>query len=266
MLEGLRNDAAFLFGETLLDIATSFLAKEVFRAFFLPPGLFVLLLTLGLLFWRRGTGRLLVLLSAALLYALTTPFVAGWLMLQVETPPLSRTALEPIDAIVCLGGGKRFGAHDMPGGETINNVTLARLRLAARIQRQSGKPVLVSGGAPVGGIPEANLMRDALEQDFHTPVRWVENRSNDTRDNAIMSATLLLPSARHILLVTSANHMPRARRAFEAAGFKVTAAPTDYANREALNVRSFLPQSSALYTSSTALYELIGSAWYRLRE
>ncbi|MBS1156184.1 MAG: hypothetical protein H6R07_2108 [Proteobacteria bacterium] len=249
-----------------MEIAPSFLAKEIFRILFLPPGVFVLLLILGLACWRRVAGRLLVLLSAALLYTLATPLAAGWLMLQVETPPPGSITLDTIDAIVCLGGGKRFGAYDMPGGETINNVTLARLRLAARLQRQSSKPVLVSGGAPVGGIPEANLMRDALEQDFRIPVRWVENRSNDTRDNAIMSATLLLPSARHILLVTSANHMPRAQRAFETAGFKVTSAPTDYANRETLNMRSFLPQPSAFHTSSTALYELVGSAWYRLRE
>lgn len=249
-----------------MEFAHSFLAKEILRDFFLPPGLFVLLLALGLLCWRSAVGRLLCWLTTAFIYALSTPFVAGWLMLQIEAPALTHAALEQIDAIVCLGGGKRFGAHDMPHEETINNVTLARLRLTSRLQHQTGKPVLLSGGAPVGGIPEANLMRDALEQDFHTTVRWVENHSNDTRENATMSAALLLPKDRHILLVTSANHMARARRAFEAAGFKVTAAPTDFTNREALSVRSFLPQASALYSSSIAFREWIGGVWYRLRE
>lgn len=249
-----------------MEIAPSFLAKEILRILFLPPGLFVLLLVCGLLCWRSTAGRLLVLLSTAMIYALATPLAAGWLMAQIETPPLNPRSLGSIDAIVCLGGGKRFAAYDIPGGETINNVTLARLRLTARLQRQTGKPVLVSGGAPTGGLPEANLMRDALEQDFRIPVRWMENHSNDTRDNANLSAPLLLPSAHHILLVTSANHMARAQRAFEAAGFKVTPAPTDYVNREGLNALSFLPRSSALYSSSTALYELVGSAWYRLRE
>ncbi len=249
-----------------MDFANPFLAKEILRAFFLPPGLFILLLIPGLLCWRSVTGKLLALLATTLLYALATPFVAGWLMLQVEAPPLTRFVTGQIDAIVCLGGGKRFGAYDMPHGETINNVTLARLRLAARLQHQTGKPLLVSGGAPVGGIPEADLMREALEQDFRTPVRWVENRSNDTRDNATLSAALLLPKQRHILLITSANHMPRALRAFEAAGFKVSAAPTDFTNREPQSARSFLPNTSALYSSSIALREWSGALWYRLRE
>lgn len=259
--------ASFFLMEPPMDLASTYFAKEALRAFLLPPGIFAFVLLAGILFWRSRLGKGLAIISALFIYVLATPLAAGWLMAQVESLPLaSSTPLGQVDAIVCLGGGKRFGAIDLPGNETINNVTLARLRQAARLHRQTGKPILVSGGAPAGGIPEANLMRDTLEQDFRVPVRWVENQSSDTRDNAAMSAALLPPGQRDILLVTSANHMARARQAFEAAGFKVVAAPTDYTNREPLTVLSGLPRPAAFYSSSIALRELAGSLWYRWRE
>lgn len=192
--------------------------------------------------------------------------MADWLMAQVEAPPSANVSLKQIDAIVCLGGGKRSSAYDQSRSETVNNETLARIRHAARLQRQAGKPLLVSGGQPAGGIAEAELMREILIREFNVPVQWAETRSNDTRDNATMSAALLLPKHRHILLVSSAYHLPRAQHAFEAAGFKVTLAPTDYANREPVNYLAFLPRASAFRTSSTALREQVGSLWYRFRQ
>ncbi len=250
-----------------MDLATSFFAKEALRALLLPPGVFVLVILAGLLFWRCKLGKWLTALAMLLLYVLSTPLTASWLMAQVEALPLAApTPLDSINAIVCLGGGKRFGAIDLPGNETVNNVTLARLRYAARLHRQTGKPILVSGGAPAGGIPEAELMRQALNDDFRVEVRWVEKQANDTRDNAVMTAALLPADLRTILLVTSANHMPRARKAFEAAGFKVIAAPTDYTNRAPISPLSALPTTSAFYSSSIALRELTGSWWYQWRE
>lgn len=248
-------------------MAAAYLAKETLRALFMPPGLLIFLLVIGIALWPRLTGKRLVMFAAACLYLLATPLVAGWLMTAVEAPPLPANAdIRHIDAIVCLGGGKRQRAYDQPAGETVNHETLARLRQTARLQRQSLKPVLVTGGAPVGGLAEAVLMQQALESDFRIPVRWVEAHSSDTRDNATMSAAILLPTHRHILLVSSAYHLPRAQRAFEAAGFRVTLAPADYTNREPFSYLSLLPRASAFRTSSTALRELAGSAWYRLRQ
>lgn len=248
-------------------MAAPFLAKETLRALLLPPGLFVLLTLLGIWQWQRRTGRLLASLSALLLYLLATPLMANWLMDRIEPAPLpSHFNFKDVDAIVCLGGGKRLGALDLPRGETVSADTLSRLRLAARLQRQSHKPLLVSGGKPDGGTAEAELMRETLAEDFSVPVRWIEANSNDTRDNATMSATLLLPKYRRILLVTSAYHIPRAQRAFEAAGFTVTPAPAGYSHRETFSYLSFLPQNLALRTSCTALREIAGSLWYRWRQ
>ncbi|MGB1879583.1 MAG: YdcF family protein, partial [Gammaproteobacteria bacterium] len=70
---------------------------------------------------------------------------------------------------------------------------------------------------------------EALERDFRVPVRWVESVSQNTRENARLTAGVL--DVRRIVLVTHALHMPRAMREFHAAGFDVTPAPLGFFSR-----------------------------------
>ncbi|AOX99646.1 YdcF family protein [Jeongeupia sp. USM3] len=244
----------------------AFVAKAVLSALLLPPTNGLVLIVAGACWLRRRPwlGRGLIGTGVLLIYALSTPLVANALMRALEPAPLAPAALKQADAIVCLGGGKRFGAYDEPGGEAVNNATLVRLRYCARLARQSGLPLLVSGGAPVGGVPEAMLMARVLNDEFGVPVRWVESASDDTLDNARLSARMLLPQHRRIVLVSQAWHLPRAAPAFAAAGFAVTPAGTDYANREPFGPLSLLPKDRALYASSVALRELVGLVWYSI--
>lgn len=111
-------------------------------------------------------------------------------------------------------------------------------------------------------------MRSVLEDDLAVPVRWAEEASLDTAENASLSAAMLRAEGiSAVVLVTHAYHMPRARRAFEAAGLTVLPAPHGWAgNRpEHFVLRHFLPSAHALETSWLALHELTGMLWYRLR-
>ncbi|MEJ2794496.1 YdcF family protein [Iodobacter sp. LRB] len=241
------------------------LAKNAIAACLLPPGLFLLLMTIGLILLPRKPrlGRSLIAAGILSLTVLSMPLIEKRLLRMIEPPALT-TIPGDATAIVCLGGGKRFAAYDQPEGETINNATLARLRYTAQIAKQSQLPVLVTGGKPLGGISEAVLMAKVLREEFNTPVRWVESESVDTQENASLSARLLGKNAK-IVLITEAAHMQRAQMAFENAGFHVTTAATDYANQEPLSILSFMPKASALNRSSFALHELLGMLWHRLR-
>jgi uncharacterized SAM-binding protein YcdF (DUF218 family) len=86
---------------------------------------------------------------------------------------LDLAAAPGAQAIVILGGGVRHEALEY-GGHTLGRLTLERTRYGARVAKQTGLPVLVSGGAPSGGIAEAEVMRAALAEEFGVPVRWVE--------------------------------------------------------------------------------------------
>lgn len=79
------------------------------------------------------------------------------------------------------------------------------------------------------GSSEAGQMKSVLENEFHVPVKWTEDTSRDTRENAYNSFSILRKvKVTHIALVTHAWHMPRAIREFEKAGFKVIPASTAY--------------------------------------
>jgi uncharacterized SAM-binding protein YcdF (DUF218 family) len=140
------------------------------------------------------------------------------------------------------------------------------LRYGARLARKTGLPILVTGGAPGGRTPEAQLMKSVLEEEFHIPVQWVENASLDTRQNARNSAGLLQPAGiRRILLVTHAAHMRRARNAFESQGFVVTAAPTVWlSGRNRGEIFAGMPGPRTAQAGWFAWHEWLGLIAYRL--
>lgn len=68
----------------------------------------------------------------------------------------------------------------------------------------------------------------------------------------------------HLVLVTSAAHMPRAIRNFQAVGLNPIPAPTQYLTGRGSrsSLLSWLPSSSALEKSELALHEYLGLlAW-----
>lgn len=245
----------------------SWLATNLIATCLLPPLDLLLLAIAGALLWRWRPvlGRTLVLASFTLLWLLSTPYVAGALMRTLEGAPAALDVkAHPADAIVVLGGG----ASEAPeyGGDTVSTATLVRLRYAAWLYRRTGTPILVTGGNPTGNHkPEAVLMKAVLEQEFRVPVKWVEDTSNNTRENAQFSRRILAPlGISRIYLVTHAWHMPRAARAFRALGFDVIPAPTAFTLPHARTALDFLPHADALRQSSRFMHEIIGLAWYRL--
>ena len=239
---------------------------NLLAAFLQPPGSLILLILGGLVLCRarpRGA-RLLLAGGLAGLYLASMPVVADFLLRLWEAPPAA-IATNEAQAIVVLGGGRHRNAPEY-GGDTVSAATLVRLRYAARLQRMTGQPVLVSGGSPDGGVDEAQTMRQALERDFAVPVRWAESGSDDTLQSARLSRRMLRAEGINtILLVSHASHMPRARLAFERSGFRVIAAPTAHTANKPLSALDFLPDARALRSTSVFFHEIIGMFWYRLR-
>ena len=239
------------------------------KALLLPPGGLLLLGALGLALGRRSPrlGRGVALAAFGLLYVMSTPLVSGACLALLETPYADPLQRADADAIVVLGGGSAGMAPEY-GSDVANALTLVRLRYAAKLQRESGKPLLASGGSVHGhGMPEALLMRAVL-QEMQAPVRWTEERSVDTFTHALESYRILAPlGLTRVYLVTHAWHMPRARLAFEHAGFTVIAAPTAFSSGGPLEIGviDFLPRAGALLNSYYFCHEVLGYLAYRLR-
>ena len=247
----------------------SWLATHFIAAFLLPPLCFLLLLGLGIwyLFRRPRIARLILIALFGLLYLSSTPYFAEAALHTIEAR--SNALHEPYtnaDAIVILGGGSYFHAPEYADNDTASYLTLQRIRYGAKLQRATGKPILVSGGKPVGGqTSEAGQMRAVLEQEFQVAVRWTEDDSNNTAENARNSYRILHPPGiQKIYLVTHAWHMPRAARSFRLAGFTVVEAPTAFTTRDHPGLMAFVPRAESLRDSSIFMHELIGLLWYRI--
>lgn len=249
-----------------------FWSKKLLAVLLLPPVLPLLPLAAGLLLLRRHprSARALLWGGVLLQLALITPITVAPLVASVEDmPALTPEAAARAEAIVILGAGRREYAPEY-GGQTVNRLALERLRYGAHLARETGLPVLVSGGSSrPDAVPEAVLMKTALEEDFGVPVRWAEATSWDTRQNARLSARLLDEAGvRQILLVTHAAHMRRASREFEASGLEVIPAPTAWLAGEdgaaPEKLRSWIPSQNTAYAGWFAMHELLGELAYRL--
>lgn len=231
----------------------------------LPPGILLPVALLGLaLGGRRGRG--IAAAALVLLWGLAAPLVADGLLRGLAAAGArADPAAPPPGAIVVLSGDYRGFAPEY-GEATVGPGTLARLRHAAMLQRRHGLPLLASGGGTPPdqrpGLGEA--MRRTLEGDFGVPVRWVEGGSRNTLENATASAAILREAGiAAVLLVTDASHMPRARRAFAAAGIAaIPAASGAPGPRTALAPGDLLPEPRALARSAAAIHEILGLIWY----
>lgn len=248
----------------------SWLITNFIAAFLLPPLSLLLLLAVSIVVFyrRRKLAYSLLIVSFFVLTVASTPYFAEAALHTLEDP--SSALREPIahaDVIVVIGGGSYFQAPEYAGESTVSEQSLLRVRYAAKLHRLTGKPILVSGGKPMGADSgEAAQMRAALEQDFQVPVRWVENDSNNTIENARNSYQILHPLKQDkVYLVTTAWHMSRAAQAFRQAGFTVIEAPTAFTTRNHLDVLAFMPRAESLRDSKIFMHELIGLLWYRIK-
>ena len=253
--------------------------KKFLASMVLPPFVGLCLVVLGLLVvlkWRR-LGLSLAWLGVILNVAWSQPATVAWLARPLETvrpldmEELAKQALpdKPL-AIVVLGGGLRHNALEY-GGETLNAMSLERVRYAARLAKTTQLPVLVTGAGWRDVRPEAVHMKIALEEEFGVPVRWVENQARDTRENAEKAALMLKADGiRHVYVVTHAAHMKRAKRAFEQAGITVTPAPTVWVSApsplRSLNPFDYVPNGGGAYNGWMIAHEWLGGLAYRLSE
>lgn len=240
--------------------------KPILTALVLPPAGPLLLALLGLVLarWRRGAGHLLVLAGLAATFLLSTNGMALVLARQLPAlAPAQSRDVERVQAIVVLGGGVVPDAPEYGSAQPGPN-TLSRLRYGAALARRTGKPIAFSGGIGWGGVgieteAEGAVAARVLQQDYGLALRWVDDRSRDTAENAQRMAAILLPQGiRHVALVTDWAHMSRAAAAFRGAGLEVVAAPTDFPVARARPVLEWLPSTTGIASCRELVREWLG--------
>ncbi|MDQ7004855.1 MAG: YdcF family protein [Ghiorsea sp.] len=240
----------------------------------LPPGIFILLGLVSLIFGKNWA-RMLFAFSLLCLWLLSTEPIRDALTspLEFQYAPFNIEQTSGKKAvIVLLGGGVQENAPDYQGSDELSHFAMMRTIYAAKISQQTQLPIYTTGGTPLAQSIDTEAEADVMK-------RWLiwfgidaanihsENQANTTWENArLIQKMLQNKHINTIILVTSAWHMPRSVWCFEAQGLTVISASTDYLTKQtAYDIRSFLPRWNVLNESSQALHEYLGFLWYRIR-
>lgn len=241
--------------------------------FVLPIGVTLMLVLAGVRF-RRWC---LIWSGVAVLWLSSTPVVSRLAVRVAEGRAERGLAADAsqADAIVVLSEGRVVA----PGKAAVSEWNDAdRFFGGVELFKAGKSPLLVftGGAAPwePKAAPEGDLLAGYAKamgvpdgQIVKTP--RVTNTAEEARAVAtLLRARLSGPTWRggppRVLLVTSAFHMPRARRLFERAGMSVIPFPVDFkvSAGGTVSVLDFLPTAEALKQTEMALREAYGRLFY----
>lgn len=208
--------------------------------------------------WRRlgsfGAGAAavlyLLLASGPVAHALLRP-------LESQYSPVLDGGDDAIDTLVVLTAYGRID-KDVPVSSYVNAPSAFRIMEAARLL--GGKPkgrIIVSGGDDIPVAMKAVLSALGVPDEQIT----IESDSMNTFESALHLRDRL--AGRRFYLVTSAGHMPRSMRVFQAQGLQPVPAPTDFLTKKGTNFWSG-PTGHHLFMSDLAVHEYAGLLWYKI--
>jgi uncharacterized SAM-binding protein YcdF (DUF218 family) len=249
-----------------------FLASKLFWFVVRPNTLALFVALLGLLLVWRGVrrGRWLLLLGLGYYaFILATP-ASQWITAPLETRfARPDPAPDRVDGVIVLGGAVDqvlTEAHQIPA---LNGAAERMTEMMVLAHRYPGAKLVFTGGQGTmmqGALTEADVARRLWTAMGLAPDRVTyEDRSRNTHENATFTRDLVQPKPGETwLLVTSAQHMPRAMGVFRAAGWDPTPWPVNYTTGGSLRAAYDAPFPTRLNQFEGALREWIGLLAYRL--
>lgn len=245
-----------------------FILKKIVTPFFLPPGIFIVVLIIfGARFlfkkqWRAGIVNCVI----------------GFSMWFISMSPVSDAMLRGLesgfyipqkpdgDVIILLGGGVHEGSPDLSGVGVPSEDMVVRIVTAVRLQRKLDIPIIVSGGTVFEHQKaEAPIVRRFLI-DLGVPANKVivEDKSRDTIENAKYTMEICKKTGlKRPVLVTSAYHMKRSVMSFEKVGLKAIPLPAGFKTwqNKKYGWENYLP--GGLEDATIAVHEYLGLLFYK---
>jgi uncharacterized SAM-binding protein YcdF (DUF218 family) len=201
----------------------------------------------------------------------TTEAAGEWLTQSLLSPPaafaVSDWPRRADGAVLVLGAGIRRRVPEY-ASSGLQELTAERLAYGVWLARETGLPLGFSGG--IGWTArdlkesEASVVTRVMAQQYQMPLRWAEDRSRDTRENAANTLPLLAAGGvKRVLLVTHDCHMRRALRAFETVaaplGLEIVAAPMGLRQDAYSTLSDWTPSAGGFSRVRYAVYEWL--AW-----
>ena len=247
-----------------------FLLKKIITVLVMPINIILILLLLALFLLRKKPkASSKILISAILLLLITTlPPLSDRLMSPIESQYASYVKTDTlIDYIVVLGC-RHTSTETLPVTSQLGTCSLQRMVEALRIyQLHPEARIITSGYSGSNKISNAEVVKQALVL-LGVPAQKVitENFPKDTEEEALLISPRVLGT--QVILVTNADHMPRAMNYFETQGVNPIAAPTGYWVKDFNGDKNwpyYLPNGRKLEQTTTAWYETLGLVvqWFK---
>lgn len=237
---------------------------DIFVAWPMPA---IWLLVIGVVFQRCRKGKTLIVLA-------TFMFLLGSL------PITGKILLWPLS-----NGGKAFSPSGINSGGDASAIivftagafvdddgqwwpqrgSVQRTVRGMQLQRETGLPLIVTGGSPLAGQPpEAEVIARFIQ--LPAPQTTLETMGRDTYESGKVVAEILAKRrsgerARRVILVTSPSHIARASAVLRRFDLEPVAAPTAAPTGER-GLRDFVPSARGMNAVRGALREYVGLGWY----
>ena len=178
-------------------------------------------------------------------------------------------AIDNADAIVVLSGMlKTIKVDDELKYEFGDGVDRILSGIDLFKNNKASLLILTKGQVPWSlGIPEGEYLKEFAIK-FGVPKKSILLTDNvqNTDQEAKSVKKLLNSNDAKVILITSAFHMPRAKKVFEASNIKVIPFAVDFINsHQKLTFMSFIPSADALSGTSLFVREMIGRLYYNLK-
>ena len=237
---------------------------------FLSPFNWIVVLLIAAYFVRKKSWKKILIVLSLCLFVL---FGNQWLLDKYakawQPAPVEIQSSQPYSCGVVLGG---FASPDAEANGYFNSSSDRFIQTLKLYKTGKISHILVSGG---NGKPDEKSFREAyfarkelVAMGVPDSVIFVEDRSNNTADNAMYARQILdsLQLKPPYLLITSAFHMPRAALIFKKAGLDVIPFPCNYIDgRGPSGIGDLLPKPAVLLGWEPYLKEAVAWLWYGIR-
>jgi len=229
----------------------------------MPLSLIIILLLLAIIFYRSKPSFSFKCLCASTLLLFLSSFApfADWIMAPLESSyPSFSQSQKPVDYIVILGCGHTSDDR-LPATSQLYACSLERLVEAIRIFRLHPEATLITSGFN-GADPSSNATKvkeAAISLGIPESKIITENFPKDTEEEAQLIAPRIQNT--HSVLITNADHMPRAIEYFQKYGANPIAAPASHwvkGNFQAKSWGYYVPNGRKLQQTTYAWYETLG--------
>ena len=240
--------------------------NKILPIIFSPLGLIIVLLLFGIL--RKKI--LPSLLALLLLTLFSLPFVSNQLIKSLERnySVISPNELDTADTVVVLSGMLQTIKQDSmihyEFSEAVDRI-FAGINLLKMGKAQ--KIILTRGKLPWNkGVPEGDYLAEFVQSQGIDPNRILLTEIVQNTNDEAKAISRMLPKNSEVILVTSAFHMPRAKKVFQNQNLKIIPYAVDFrSSAKDIDVLDFLPQANAFKDSSFYFREIIGRVFYSLR-